>query len=62
MSTPGSRPSVDGLSTLTTMRVASTCSTTPSRRATTVTPESRATTGSMPVPTSGASVRSSGTA
>src|SRR5439155_1507681 len=46
----------------TTMRVESTCSTTPSRRATTVTPESRATTRSMPVPTSGASVLSSGTA
>ena len=47
---------------LTTMRAASTDSTTPSRLATTVTPESRATTASMPVPTSGASVRSSGTA
>ena len=34
----------------------------PSRFATTVTPESRATTNSMPVPTSGASVRTSGTA
>ena len=62
MSTPGSRPSVDVLSALTTMRIESTCSTTPSRRATTVTPESRATTRSIPVPTSGASVRSRGTA
>src|SRR5947207_620255 len=62
MSTPGSRPSCEGWSALTTMRAESTCSTTPSRRATTVTPESRATTRSMPVPTSGASVRRSGTA
>ncbi len=45
-----------------TMRWASTWSTTPSRLATTVTPESRATMPSMPVPTSGASVRTSGTA
>ena len=44
------------------MREASTDSTTPSRLATTVTPESRATTASMPVPMSGASVRISGTA
>jgi hypothetical protein len=51
-----------GLSTLTTIRSASTCSTMPVRRATIVTPESRATTFSIPVPTSGASVRSSGTA
>ena len=49
-------------SALTTMRAASTDSTTPSRLATTVTPESRATMASMPVPTSGASVRRSGTA
>src|SRR5256885_30495 len=62
MSTPGSRPSCEGRSALTTMRAESTCSTTPSRRATTVTPESRATTRSMPVPTSGASVRRRGTA
>src|SRR2546426_635109 len=62
MSTPGSRPSWDGRSAFTTMRVESTCSTTPSRRATTVTPESRATTRSMPVPTRGASVRRRGTA
>ena len=62
MSTPGSRPSFAGLSALITMRVASTCSTTPSRLAISVTPESRATTFSMPVPTSGASVRRSGTA
>src|SRR4029453_14310088 len=37
-------------------------STTPSRLATQVTPESRATTASIPVPTSGDWVRSSGTA
>ena len=46
----------------TTMRVASTESTTPSRLATTVTPESRATMPSMPVPISGERVRMSGTA
>mgnify|MGYP003580457534 CR=1 FL=1 len=40
----------------------STASTTPSRFRTTVTPESRATPASSPVPISGASVRSSGTA
>ena len=44
------------------MRPASTASTMPSRLATQVTPESRATMASMPVPTSGAAVRSSGTA
>ena len=44
------------------MRVASTDSTMPSRRATRVTPESRATMPSMPVPTSGERVRISGTA
>ena len=60
MSTLDAMPSSS--SGLTTMRDASTDSTTPSRLATTVTPESRATTASMPVPTSGASVRSSGTA
>src|SRR6267154_1880168 len=37
----------------TTMRIASTWSTTPVRRAAMATPESRATTSSMPVPTSG---------
>jgi len=46
----------------TTMREASANSTTPSRFATTVTPESRATTASMPVPISGACVRINGTA
>ncbi len=46
----------------TTMRVASTESTTPSRRATMVTPESRATIPSIPVPMSGERVRMSGTA
>jgi len=47
---------------LMTIRDASTDSTTPSRFATTVTPESRATTASIPVPTSGAVARISGTA
>ena len=51
-----------GTSARTTMRPPSTDSTTPSRRATMHTPESRATTASMPVPTSGAAVRTSGTA
>jgi hypothetical protein len=46
----------------TTMREPSTKSTTPSRLATTVTPESRATMPSMPVPMSGDMVRTSGTA
>ena len=46
----------------TTMRAASTDSTMPSRRATRVTPESRATMPSMPVPISGERVRISGTA
>ena len=49
-------------SAFTTMRLASTASTTPSRLATQVTPESRATTASIPVPTSGDWVRRSGTA
>ncbi len=49
-------------SAFTTMREASTDWMTPSRFATMVTPESRATIASMPVPTSGASVRRSGTA
>ena len=44
------------------MRLASTWSTTPVRRAAMAAPESRATTASMPVPTSGALVRTSGTA
>ena len=46
----------------TTMRMASTWSTMPVRRAAIATPESRATTSSMPVPTSGASAWISGTA
>ena len=46
----------------TTMRAPSIWSTTPGRRATIVAPESRATAASMPVPTSGASARISGTA
>jgi hypothetical protein len=44
------------------MRVASTLSTTPERRATAHTPESTATQRSIPVPTKGASVEISGTA
>ncbi len=44
------------------MRVASTWSTMPDRRAAIAAPESRATVSSMPVPTSGASACSSGTA
>ena len=47
---------------LRTIRAASTDSTVALRWATTVTPESRATTASIPVPTSGAWVRSNGTA
>ena len=43
------------------MRLESTRSTTPPRLQMTTAPESRATTFSMPVPTSGESVRSSGT-
>src|SRR5215213_4124675 len=46
----------------TTMRVASTWSTTPARRAAIAAPLSRATTASMPVPTNGASDCTSGTA
>ena len=44
------------------MRMASTWSTTPARRAVIAAPESRATISSMPVPTNGASARRSGTA
>ena len=50
------------LSGRTTMRVASTLSMKPSRRARVQTPESRASLPSMPVPTSGAWLRMSGTA
>ena len=53
---------LDRLSARTTTRSAATYSTTPGRLATTTDPESRATTCSMPVPTSGASGCSSGTA
>ena len=60
MSTPGAR-SVSSVARMT-MRVASTWSTMPVRRATMAAPESRATVSSMPVPTSGASARISGTA
>ncbi len=45
-----------------TIRVASIWSITPVRRAAIAAPESRATTPSMPVPTNGASARTSGTA
>ena len=62
MSTPDSPALVSLSSTRTTMRDASTESTLPPRRAMTVTPESTATARSMPVPTSGVSVRSVGTA
>ena len=61
MSTTESARSVSSVTRIT-MREASTWSTTPPRRATTAAPESRATTASMPVPTSGASVWISGTA
>jgi hypothetical protein len=62
MSTPGSPAVVSSSFTRTTMREASTESTLPPRRATTVTPESMATARSMPVPTSGVSDRKVGTA
>ena len=61
MSTPGAECDVSSVAR-TTMRVASSWSTTPERRAMMVAPESRATAASMPVPTIGASVRISGTA
>ncbi len=61
MSTPCSPLEVSSVTRIT-MRVASTWSTTPERRAAMATPESRATVSSMPVPTSGASDWSSGTA
>ena len=60
MSTPRVVPSSPVART--TMRAPSMLSTTPSRRATMVAPESRATAASMPVPTSGASACTSGTA
>ena len=61
MSTPEAADRVSSVARIT-MRVASTWSTMPERRAMMVTPESRATVSSMPVPTSGASARISGTA
>ena len=61
MSTPGLVAS-DSSVARTTMRVPSIWLTTPVRRAAMTAPESRATTSSMPVPTSGASARTSGTA
>ncbi len=60
MSTPEVEPSSPDART--TMRAPSIWSTTPARLATMVAPESRATAASMPVPTSGASARISGTA
>ena len=65
MSAPTSRdiwPSCAAPSTRTMMRSESTESTTPERLQSTTAPESRAVTYSMPVPTYGASARSSGTA
>ena len=63
MSTPGVETSALVASPAPiTMRVASTWTTLPDRRATIVTPESRATCASMPVPTNGASLRTNGTA
>ena len=62
MSTPASFAFVSLSFTRITMREASTESTRPPRLATTVTPESMATGRSMPVPTSGVSARSVGTA
>ncbi len=61
MSTPGLAGSTSSVARMT-IRVPSICSTTPGRRATTVAPLSRATTASIPVPTSGASDWISGTA
>jgi hypothetical protein len=55
-------PDASGSSERTTIRRASTPSTTPERFATTAAPESLATTDSIPVPTNGGSVRRSGTA
>jgi hypothetical protein len=62
MSTPGSPASVSSSLTRTTMRAASTESIDAAAPAQTTTPESFATTRSMPVPTSGFSARSVGTA
>ncbi len=61
MSTPGFAASASSVAR-TTIRVASIWSTTPVRRAAIAAPESRATIASIPVPTSGASERNSGTA
>ncbi len=62
MSTGEPSPSLAGSEARMTIRVESTSSTTPARRETTVTPESRATTPSIPVPTMGALEVRSGTA
>ena len=61
MSTPGTSAAVSSVA-CTTIRVASTWSTTPERSATIAAPESRATLSSIPVPTKGASACSKGTA
>ncbi len=61
MSTPEAECDISSVAR-TTIRVASTWSTTPERLAAIAAPKSRATTASMPVPTSGASARISGTA
>ncbi len=61
MSTPETSDFISSVERMT-MRVASTWSTMPLRLAAIATPESRATVPSIPVPTSGASARSSGTA
>ena len=62
MLTPASPAAASSSLTRTTIREASTESTTPPRSAMTVTPESRATTLSIPVPTRGFSARRVGTA
>ena len=61
MSTPDFDGSVSSVARMT-MRLASTWSTMPVRRAAIAAPAVPRTTDSMPVPTSGASVRTSGTA
>ena len=62
MSTPDSLAPVSLSLTRTTILEASTESTRPPRRASTVTPESMATMRSIPVPTNGFSARTVGTA
>ena len=62
MSTPDCPSPASSSSTRTTIRLASTSCTVPPRSASTMAPESTATARSMPVPTSGFSARSVGTA